>query len=142
MNKERLLKLAEVIEQNPDEFSIGDWWSGAEELPIHFDFTPYQKQYPDVPLWRMQTVIDNLKMMEQTTMCGTQACFAGWAVFLWASEIDIRLYYSENARVILDLTASQAEFLFYDFSDQSRDAQSAAALLRRFVEVDGDINRI
>lgn len=91
MNRERLLSLADAIEQR--------------FLPLGFDMSSYCNDY-------VLTVKD---VPTLPTACGTTACVAGWAVALFGDpgfKIAGGSEIWDVARELLGLSPSQADWLF------------------------------
>lgn len=117
MNHERMLKVADAIEANPDHFSMADFYYGEPG-------TPYTRKDPD----------DALSLDDALTYCGTKACIAGWALHLWPAENDKAVCLSSGAAGILGLDYDDADEIFYNFDLETAD--EAAAYLRELVRED------
>lgn len=117
MNHERMLKVADVIEENPD----------------HFDMKFFMKTGPD---WtdRMGESSTRELVSADIYNCGTTACIAGWACWLWSAEVRHDKGVDDNAQHILGLSTDVADELFIDFDLKT--AKDAAAHLREMVRED------
>jgi hypothetical protein len=125
MNKERLLLLADMIENStppknfPDlYFNMANYWEGPEDK----GFDPVDQEYHT---------------------CGTGACIAGWATATFGSGTTKHERIQREAMCLLELTPCQADRLFIP-NDPSDDhtTEIAPAVIRHFVEtgeVDWDI---
>jgi hypothetical protein len=118
MNKEKILRLADYIEQ-----------SGTFDMSRFFEVTD----------------LSAIDREDQTNFCGTVACIAGHALMLegWgrrdiASSRGASWSYDrpiDKARLVLDLTIQQAQELFFCTSTipaLSITKEKAAAVLRHF----------
>jgi hypothetical protein len=119
MNKERILLLANVIEnatppaKHPNlTFEMSSFWWGPEDE----GFSPAEEGYHT---------------------CGTTACIAGWAVALFTEEEASEANIPMMAQDVLELTYQQADSLFIpELSRRYEDITPAIAaqVLRRFAE--------
>jgi hypothetical protein len=134
MNREKLLEIANAIENSPPEnFHMGSWfgeeiravesetWWQLEEIGIHED------QQVNQGLAGLVNMFDIVDVARDTVKisCDTTACVAGWAVaneFFNGRYKEHRREYLESlrpsdvepmAREILDLTPNEASQLFY-----------------------------
>lgn len=117
MNHERILKVADVIEANPD----------------HFDMLTFYG-YNGNHLYSTPHIASRLALTIDLTECGTTACIAGWAVALWGAEVDLDLSIDKNADAILGLTYDQSFSVYYGMEHSTSD--KAAAYLREMVRED------
>ncbi len=117
INTDRLLKLADVIEQHPRQLYMG-FWCGGEELDL-----------------LMQKGLRPIEAMAEIDLtvegCRTSGCAAGWTVSLWGGEIDPLASFQENARAILGLDRDQASILFTGHLDG---ATQVVRVLRNIVD--------
>lgn len=113
-SKKRLLKLADTIEkkESRNRFYMGSW----------FNFETY--------LSPKQAIEKVLKKREP--ICGTTACAAGWAVFMFGSKKQIKdcirekADWSDTASDLLGMRSSEAEI----FGDTSLGPERVAEALR------------
>lgn len=96
---ERLRKLADVMEANPEHVDMKQWIILPGRL--------YGSTVAEV-------------IGHDMTECGTTACAAGWAVWLWpgaipADSVDGPI--SDAAQQLLGLTDDEAAVLFYGVND-------------------------
>lgn len=115
MNKERLAKVADIIEENPENFDM-KWW-------IAFYHEP--SEYSDVPVWDADSTVKAVQT--HGTECGTTMCIAGWACHLWGADSE-EPYVDDAAREILGLSESEARELF----DGMQGNEHALHLLREW----------
>jgi hypothetical protein len=124
MNKERLLLLADMIENKrppsvqPDlDFHMAMFWEAPEDK----GFGPEDPEYHT---------------------CGTSACIAGWAVATFGSGTTNQKEIFREARVLLNLTEGQADGLFLPADPDDHATKIAPTVMRHLVatgEVDWDI---
>lgn len=115
MNTERLTKLADVIEENPDHFKMSGW------LDV---------QVLDFELERLVSLTDIRSALAYVDIeqCGTTACLCGWAALLWTADISGQEQsWTEVGANLLDLPVSDAETLFMQ---TEIDLDTAVAQLR------------
>jgi hypothetical protein len=120
-NVDRLNKVADLIQQNPEHFHMGHWF-GTLSGP---HFAPHPALLDEAHNRREGAVVAAVDLFE----CGTTACIAGWACHLWEAEVDPTARIENNAARILGLDFSAADDLFYAFDLNTPDA--AADRLRR-----------
>jgi hypothetical protein len=116
LNKGRILKLADIIEEHPDNFDMGDVLSDV--------------QFPADDLAWGEAVVRQT-VAADLTHCGTTACIAGWAMNLWPAEVDFSKSWAINGARILGIPQADAATIFYAYD---LDARQAADYLRRYVE--------
>lgn len=139
MNKEKILRLADRIENSsPEQFHMGSWFGRIldedersnleEEFPINADQNYAEASWSD----SLEVLCDlNLEKLS----CGTTACIAGWALLdVYFSQPSYKYTLSNGdqldlssiadsgfmlswAKDYLGLTDEQAHSLFYCFSD-------------------------
>lgn len=120
MNEERMLKLADVIEAQPEHFDIRVIASGTKEISAASHAPGW------TPLWKAITDAD-------LTACGTSACYAGWAAHLWGADIrNMNGTFTEVGCELLGLDAHDTDSMGL-FVAAVRDAHQAAGLLRDLV---------
>jgi hypothetical protein len=115
MNIERMLKLADVIEEHPDHFNIKVLYEDKNK-----------QQHPTAGWSEFYQLMANADL----TSCGTTACYAGWACHLWPAEVDRELDWVQAGAKLLDLPVDEAKCLFVA---KVSDAREAATLLRDLV---------
>lgn len=123
MNHERMLKIADMIEEHPEHFNIKTF-ATVPALSDELGRTDGQMTARQTSLLLQADLFD----------CGTTACIAGWAVWLWAAEADPSRQIDDIAADILDLPNDVADDLFCTWS--LTDAAKAAAHLREMVAKD------
>lgn len=128
MNKENLLKVAEMVENGSHKFNgmhaifnMADWINYA---PRNINIEFFEKNRPDV---------------KDVHACNTTACIAGYAALLADYETfsDSRRSGSavvETAREYLGLTMQQAQDLFCGLPSPRVTGPQAAKVIRAFVE--------
>lgn len=89
MNKDLLIQVKHKILENPDHFSMSEWFSDFNGQE-HF-------RYPDM----------------QEASCGTTACIAGWALSLAKPGGKIYESLQHDAAEVLDISYSRSDDLFY-----------------------------
>jgi hypothetical protein len=114
MNVERVLKLADFIEQLPPHKFIMDVW--AADAKRNFEGVDAKAMNPNE--------------------CGTIGCIAGWAIFLFAERqpMDYRdcPYPATEAAELLDISGYAASQLFHGrFTHERVTREIAAAELRK-----------
>lgn len=112
-NAERLRKVADIIEANPEHFDMQFWV--AQDGRIEYCSN------------RQAT---RLAMETNIVSCGTTACLAGWAVHLWGAEADPDRCIIANGASILGLSDDDATRLFMSGNHNCRTAADAAEHLR------------
>lgn len=125
MNHERILKVADVIEANPEHFSMNYFMSVDRKIDR------------GVMEWdggRIGPLETSLLLQQDAYECGTTACIAGWAVWLWGAEVNPNLAVDDNAADILGLSKNVADALFANFDLDT--AEKAASHLRNMVRKD------
>ena len=104
MNRERLLKLADVIEN--------------DSLPgVEFDMNRFSGDHEEY-------------VRDFSPSCGTACCIGGYACLLFGDDDD--RFDSHTASRVLDLTSDEAFGLF--FRDYYQTRSEAAAKIRRLAE--------
>jgi len=93
VDAERLSKLADVIEEHPDQFDMRRWWTGL------------------VCDWE-QTHAQDFAALAAADMCGTTACIAGWAVHLWPADVEPDDTFTTAGARILGIDPDEAYRLF------------------------------
>lgn len=130
MNKERMLQVADLIENAPKEqFHMGSWFG-------KYDFTYATENSELKDLWQTDNVKwNNLSKRDENifdaveqqvvdkdipTMlkCNTTACIAGWALVgaynsNYKYAVDAAIPVAYNAQIYLGLTDAEAYQLFY-----------------------------
>lgn len=116
MNTERLLKLADVIEENEDHFDM--------DTVVMRETQPRMK----VSTYDIAEIVDT-----SLTACGTTACMAGWTIHLWGADAlaSKETKWMDVAAELLGLTHDEAVNLFFQFGF---DAKQAATALREMAE--------
>src|SRR5687767_2281501 len=120
MNHERMLKIADVIEENPDHFNMA-YFAALQSLK-------------DDEGWfdgRIGPHDTRLLIGANLHECGTTACIAGWAVWLWAADVNPQRTIDDEAAELLDLDMDTADELFNNWDLHS--AEIAADHLREMV---------
>jgi hypothetical protein len=121
MNKERMLKLADFIEAlPPKQFNMQFWAVNNNNVSGRRDVDP-------------KTINPH--------QCGTTACIAGWAVYLFAKRDPVDQNYwisfGEEAQDLLGLTLDQRENLFlsdcWGEAPEHITREMAAAKIRKMV---------
>jgi hypothetical protein len=132
MNREKMLELADIIENvKDDSFHMGNWFGevvDAEDLDDFFEMTLYltegDKTSTYLDNFTLADLKDYVKGTESIKLeCGTTACLAGWVVanewfkndnFYSKEEIESKSvsHIFEMAKDILGLTPSEAHSLF------------------------------
>jgi hypothetical protein len=124
MNKERMLALADAIEQENIIFN---------NKSLKFDMSVWAYQQVADMSWAYQQV----ENMPDVRWCGTYACMAGMAVCMYEPEKFKTYLFDEVeeigdlAKEILELTGEDCEKLFYNFS---LDRKSAPKFIRDYVK--------
>jgi hypothetical protein len=107
MNKERLLILADHIENRPILYTDNPD-DELEEL---------REKDSDIILKNANNVAFNMYSYVIEGSCGTAACIAGHACFLWKNEIEQspsgQVYWHSSAAAILGLTEEESNHIFY-----------------------------
>jgi hypothetical protein len=87
-------------------------------------------------VWKSRVGPSGTRLLVQADIydCGTTACIAGWATWLWSAEVDSDRSIGANAVRILDIPTELADRLFNDFDLIT--AGAAAARLRDLVQAD------
>lgn len=130
MNKERMLQVADLIENAPKEqFHMGSWFGNYnfkyaterselnelwEPLPVKWD--NLNPNYSNLIDTLDRTIVDD--SIPTMLKCNTTACIAGWALVSAYNSgcrysVDAALPVSYNAQVYLDLTDVETQQLFY-----------------------------
>ena len=111
MNKERLLKLADVIE-------AAEHFDQGKDFPLYGD-----SDFESITGFYMGSFC-------AIKACGTAGCIAGWALKLWPQEVASGLVYP--ARQVLGMNRNDAHYLFFGGSLRLEDItpQCAADCLR------------
>jgi hypothetical protein len=137
VNRDRILKVADVIEANPEHFDMTLYFNDAAARA-------YQEQTgasvcsSASPFVTPEVGVEVLATVDLTNTCGTTACIAGWAMHLWPADVtEKNLPYSIIAADLLDIDYKLADDLFYDMS---LDAENAVRALREIAET-GDYTR-
>lgn len=134
MNRERVLKLADVIEEHPENFYIGSWITIPKDAPGWLELIEDSRRYCSGSDQKVG-MFTSAAAAADLASCGTTACIAGWAVYLWAAEADENKSVPSNAIRILDLNSEQ-RLIFYAGSEAIPNAKTAAARLRQLVRED------
>jgi hypothetical protein len=123
MNKQKMLCLAEMLEQTPVKHFDG-WEWGETKNGKKANLANYQE-------------------------CGTTACIAGWTCLYAGHQLDEEGVYDKDGKRVgftadvaakeLELSDREADTLFYPDSGnwEPSDPKSAAEAVRRFVESGG-----
>lgn len=131
---ERLRKLADVIDEHPDQFLMS-WWVAIPDDSATFG--------------RHQ--LDNMSQLEEfgidllTPGCNTRACVAGWTACLWGGELPIHpgqdMKIEDAASHLLGLHPVTRDHLF-DCDARHQHAEDAVRVIRDLadyiVDNDGD----
>ena len=117
MNIYRMNKLADYLDTVKEEtFNMGSF----------FSFEKYDRDYEEALEEEINTIVETNEWP-----CGTWACVAGHAIFLFKPELAGKCDWAENASSILDLSPSEADSLFYNY--RLVNAKVAATFLRKMV---------
>lgn len=110
MNVRRMNKLATVLEglnPNPGPSETG--------LGFNMDYWFYDRGNVGG--------LNNIQR-PQENLCGTTACAAGWACFLWPGDVNRSGYWKYEAGDILGLSSEQSNYLFLgDFIPEIRNQE-------------------
>jgi hypothetical protein len=122
---DRLNKLAEVIEERPDQFDMTWWWK-----------VPKDDEFPNAYGHFTVNSPADMETHYQVDMlapdCGTRACVAGWACSLWSADIPKQhrhLDAAAGAMDVLGLDHETSDWLF-DADARHQKAHEAADVLR------------
>jgi hypothetical protein len=122
---DRLNKLAEVIEERPDQFDMNWWW----KVPKDDEFSNASGHF------NVNTPADMEEHYQVDMLapgCGTRACVAGWACSLWSADIPTEhrhLDAAAGAQDVLGIDHETSNWLF-DADAQHKEAHEAAEVLR------------
>ena len=120
INTERLNKLADIIEEREDHFCMGTWFR-----PVPGDKDLERRYLAMAPDEEIAYVAQEFELTE----CGTTACAAGWAVYLWPFDVPQSCEsWVKAGATILGLGHETARSLFVDINE---DAKGIATKLRR-----------
>jgi hypothetical protein len=111
MNKERMLKVADEIVAHADHFDMGVWMTS--------DWL-----HNKIERGLCVPVTEAVKHMDLDD-CGTAACVAGWAAYLYAAELQEGDTFAEAGRRILGLTHGESEQLFESEGEAEDAAEDA-----------------
>lgn len=118
MNKERMLRVADLIENAPKEqFHMGSWFGAYNLNKITADEADDWSSYWDSVGYGEDTLKEVLSScLPNELSCGTTACIAGWALVDMKNN-NIDFSYSRYAEVLgaeyLGLSRQEAKALFY-----------------------------
>lgn len=122
MNRQRLLEVADRIEQKPDHFDMCTFFAGPT----------YSNQWGSAPE-KDQTLLPQLVTAIGcdilADVCGTTACVAGWAMILHRDEVDHHRSFPVNGADILGLDPEEASWLFYDLDGEAHQVAQAIRVL-------------
>lgn len=131
---ERLTKLGEVVQANPDRFDMSYWL----ELVSPIERTRKTGLASVEELDQIGVDASTDRVLYEGKECGTRACLAGWAVLLWSHELtpferrDLSI--RDAAIHLLDLTYGEASDLF-DASAHDNDPAVAAEALAELADI-------
>lgn len=136
MNKQRMLELADVIEQQPrKKFWMAAWFSRVVKGQGHVEVNPDWDDENDelLPEGKGERVF--ARQLPHT--CDTAGCIAGWAVALHPNaglkQLGHYYFVEEHGRAILGLTPVEGSCLF--FEGMKMTPEQAAKRIREAVEI-------
>lgn len=170
MNKERMLRVADLIDNAPEkQFHMGSWFGryqkkrsdDSNELDWDWDSVSFSTDIIDLIVEKVNSESDAQELFS----CGTTACIAGWAftdMVINKVEFDHEDYIENISAEYLDLSKEESKALFYcstnsvwydvaswygfefdpDFTETWKlDNYSVAKVLRRIAEGDIDLSK-